>query len=473
MNRQVKTVWPRFMLDAVRHGCSLVNLLPSHTARWWPLVEDVFFSAQCLALRSSMLSDCVWRGEYKSISIDGAFRICLSVLGQKPFNAGKAEREDAPLHGSASVNRVITVRGRTGAVVAIFGAPGEAAEDLQQGLEKHVSSEALHQVLYVATDAPSYKLFSTLKTIMPNLVALTLDPVHLAMHYESASGRKKTAGSAALRRCMAKFNASQASNAGGMFFTKDPSPLSSAEKTLQDQILDGSMTEAKARGVFKKSEDMLAWASRKDFIEHVAAISSRFRSEVERKSEDGKPLYKLLWNATQPDRWGYLFNNLMVRARFSPTENVLLPTGTTSNESLHAELNGWFRQTQSLHKSTLEMKLHILSLAKLLSHNASLYSPTARQMLSGHVLARRLGAGLWSSKAWSAWVGNDPTSKPQLPIEKRRKEEAQKFKEFMAKKPASVLRRPSAKVHRTPFNLTRSQGLKRAGVHRRPPDKTK
>jgi hypothetical protein len=55
-------------------------------------------------------------------------------------------------------------------------------------------------------------------------------------------------------------------------------------------------------------------------------------------------------------------------------------------------------------------------------------------------------------------------------IDARRKEEARKVKDFIAKRPAARMKRPScAKVHRTAFNLVRSQGLKRAGVHRRPP----
>eukprot|EP00438_Fugacium_kawagutii_P003693 Skav206833 [mRNA] locus=scaffold3672:167985:175192:- [translate_table: standard] len=392
------------------------------------------------------------------------------IARRNPFNARKAEREEAPFHGKESVNRVITVRGRTGAVVAMFAAPGEGADDIQQGLAQHFSVDALHQTLYVASDAPSYKLFAALRQIMPNLVALSLDPVHLSMHYESSSGRKKTAGSAALRRCMAKFCNQDASalSENRQFFTQQATPFSSAEKAFREQILDGSMSETRARGVLRKSEHMRVWACRKAFLEHLAAISSCFWSEMTKKSEEGKPLYKLLWNATEPDRLGYLFNNLLIRTKLSSAEHVLLPTGTTSNESLHAELNGWFRQTQSLHKSTLDMKLHILGLAKLLSHNASLYSPTARQMFSSHVLARRLGAGLWTVEAWREWVGHNMADKPQLPIQKRRKEEAQKVKAFLAKKPACQMKRPCAKVHRTPFNLVRSQGLKRAGVHRRP-----
>lgn len=468
---QVQTVWPRFMLDAVRRGSKLVNLLPSHTSRWWPLVEDIFQSKQSHLLRSSMIEECVKHQEFRAISIDGTFRVCLSVLGQKPFNMKKSDREDAPFHGHESVSRAITVRGRTGAVVSMFPSPGEGAEDIQVGLQASLSPAALQQVLYVATDAPSQKLFRTLRQVLPNLVALTLDPVHLAMHYESSSARKKTAGSAALRRCLAKFSNQDAAlspSHWGNFFSNQDAKLTSREEALRSQILDGSMLESKARKLLTKGEAATVWVSRVEFLEQLAAISSAFRSEVAKKTEEGKSVGQLLWQAGQPDRLEYLFNNLRVRSAMSAAENLLLPTGTTSNESLHAEINGWFRQTQRLHRSTLKLKLDILTLSKLLSHNAALYSPTARQTLSSHVLARRLGAGLWTQEQWAAWAGTDARKKASLPIEKQRLAEKNRIKEFVAKRPATIKKRPSSKVHRTAFNLPRAKGIKRAGVHSRP-----
>ena len=133
---------------------------------------------------------------------------------------------------------------------------------------------------------------------------------------------------------------------------------------------------------------------------------------------------------------------------FSKAENILLPVGTTSNESLHAEINGWFRQTQNLHPATLKLKLSILTLSKLLAHNSALYSPTARQMLSSHVLARRIGCGLWAPEECVAWAGRN---KAELPMEKARQKEAQRLKQFRAKRPAAARKRPAAKGHRTPF----------------------
>ena len=67
----------------------------------------------------------------------------------------------------------------------------------------------LHQIEYLATDAPSMKLLEELKETLPNLVGMSLDLVRLAMHSESASARKRTAGSATLCTCLAEFGHSK------------------------------------------------------------------------------------------------------------------------------------------------------------------------------------------------------------------------------------------------------------------------
>lgn len=68
--------------------------------------------------------------------------------------------------------------------------------------------------------------------------------------------------------------------------------------------------------------------------------------------------------------------HLRARRRMPLACHSLLHAGATSNESLHYEINQWFKQTQKLHQATLELKLHILQFSKLLTHNAALYRPT-------------------------------------------------------------------------------------------------
>ena len=460
------------MLNAVRAGSELVNLLPSHTARWWPLVEDVFSSEKCTALRSALLAACQCQGEFRSISIDGTFRICLSILGQKSFNLARSERNDAAVPEDESLRRVITVRGRTGAVVSMFASYGEGAPEIQKGLQNTLPEEALRQIEFVATDAPSKRLYATLKEILPNLQALCLDPIHLAMHYESASARHRTAGSATLRRGLAKFSVKSSSprqreeRNWGDFHCGEEVVLTAREKTYRQQILDGGMSKSKGQRILGSLDGGSPWQTRMQFIEFLAAVSAVYRSEVTRKTESDKTVAELLHQAAAADRVEWVFNNLRLRQVFSRADNILLPVGTTSNESLHAELNGWFRQTQGIHPTTLKMKLDILTLSKLLAHNTALYSPTARQMLSGHILARRIGNGLWKPEEWKSWATHE--KKANLPMDRARQKEAQRLKGFIAKRPAAIRKRPATCKHKTPFNLTRSKGIRRAGVHSRP-----
>ena len=156
-----------------------------------------------------------------------------------------------------------------------------------------------------------------------------------------------------------------------------------------------------------------------------------------------KPLRNVIYNAADCSRCEWLFNNLRMRKKLSRHVRELLPSGTASNEALHAEINNWFRQIQSLHHSTLKSKLNIMCLAKLLPHNVSLYSPTCRQMPEGIVLARVLSKPVWAV----------------LPAEQKKNEERQAVRKWMKSRPSAAVRATALK--RTCYNLKRRSGIKR------------
>ena len=77
---------------------------------------------------------------------------------------------------------------------------------------------------------------------------------------------------------------------------------------------------------------------------------------------------------------------------------VLLPSGTSSNEALHADIKTWFAQTQQMHQFTLILKLRVLKYAKQLPHFIARKHPALRQMSSqlGQLLLVRLVAvSMW------------------------------------------------------------------------------
>ena len=67
----------------------------------------------------------------------------------------------------------------------------------------------------------------------------------------------------------------------------------------------------------------------------------------------------------------------------SKSQIALLPSGATSNEPLHAEINSWTRVNREFHRSTLRLKLNIMCFGKQLGHHIATFYPRARQTPDG------------------------------------------------------------------------------------------
>lgn len=104
-------------------------------------------------------------------------------------------------------------------------------------------------------------------------------------------------------------------------------------------------------------------------IEVVAALAATNQKDLTRKIYGAKiTVAKILYQLARAVKAEWLFNNLRYWQFLPSNVRLLLPSGTISNEALHAELNNHFRQIQSLHRSTLQLKLRIIRLAKLMAH---------------------------------------------------------------------------------------------------------
>ena len=131
--------------------------------------------------------------------------------------------------------------------------------------------------------------------------------------------------------------------------------------------MEGTMNARRARRVISESEMLETWPTRIQFVEAVAALAADNKKDLSRKIDGTKlTVAKILYNLVAADRLEWLFNNLRFRVGLNDVTKLLLPSGTASNEAQHAELNAIFRQTQQLHRSTLELKLQVIHLAKLL-----------------------------------------------------------------------------------------------------------
>lgn len=120
-------------------------------------------------------------------------------------------------------------------------------------------AEALQRVKYVASDCPSAKLMGQLQAVLPNLQALGLDATHAAMHYEPATNGRKTAGSALLRKFLAKFWLRDNALAVNIWGAPYDGSLPARENALREHIIKGTLAGAAARGLV---DGLSAWPTR-------------------------------------------------------------------------------------------------------------------------------------------------------------------------------------------------------------------
>ena len=375
-----------------------------------------------------------------SLSIDATLKICMTVQGQASYRSSAAVRNAACFGDGEALRRVLTIRGRSGAVVLMVPVPSEDAQTIATVMAEQLSPTALAQVKYIATDSPSNKLFCELRVVCPNLISLSLDPVHLAIVYEYAQWGKRTSGSRILRQLVNKINQVESdlslASFGPFFQGHSPPSLSRQEERLRNQIMDASMGELRAKRVIQNLDPSKPLYCRVTFIEVLAAIVKLHPTEVDRKvTGTAKEVRKVLWAAAAPDRMEWLLNGSRMRHAMDAETRALLPSGTSSNEALHAELNSWMKSIRSLHQSTLKLKLHIIQFGKLLAHHVAACFPASRQTSESILLARAVATRLWSTEAWAEFCAVQ--CKASLPLHNSRKKEAEEVKAWRDSQPAS------------------------------------
>ena len=249
-----------------------------------------------------------------------------------------------------------------------------------------------------------------------------------------------------------------------------PKELDREETLYREQILHQSMSKRRANNVKAKLDPDTPFYSRVEFIESIAAVCVLHKVEVKRKASSvNKPVYRVLWSACAPERCGWYFNNHIMRRTIDESRLSLLPSGSASNESLHAELKSIFRTIQTMHQPTLALKLLVLTFGKQMAHHCALASPTTRQMDSRTVLARSAMNQLWTGSSWSEFCMDQKnhatarSTKADLPS----RDACAKLRAAVADaKKKKNAKRTHLQRKRTPFTLKREGSLVQAGAKR-------
>ena len=188
----VKSVWPRLFVISKEKGNPLANLYPTHTRHWWPIVKDVFMSSAIQSLRSRLVQSLERTTEYLCVSADATLKVCMTLKGQASYRAKAEVRNTACFGDAEAFGRLLTVRGRTGAVLALVPIPLEKDEFVAEAFRSALSDGAFLQIQFLCTDSPTSKLYKRRQALCPNLRCLCLDPIHLAIVYEYVRTMGKT-----------------------------------------------------------------------------------------------------------------------------------------------------------------------------------------------------------------------------------------------------------------------------------------
>ena len=204
---RARPIRTRMLTQFVLRGAPLAALLPRNVRGWLDLLEDVMQAPFVQGAHTSLVQECLRHEELLFVGIDTTLRIMLRIKGQARFDAPKQHRMNQPVADSAALRRVLTVRGRTGAVLAMEPVATESSGDIGKAFLATLDPRALAQILYWESDQPSASLWEELKQVCPNLQCLMLDPVHLVIVYNNAFCKKKHESESLLRIIMANFNA--------------------------------------------------------------------------------------------------------------------------------------------------------------------------------------------------------------------------------------------------------------------------
>ena len=109
-------------------------------------------------------------------------------------------------------------------------------------------------------------------------------------------------------------NATAASHWGVFYLGYDVRGLGQAERSRRNHIEKSSFNKAKSKQIVATLDGSTPFRSRLEFIEALAALSSMFPEDMDRKvTGANQRVGHVLWCAADPDRTEWLFNNLRWR----------------------------------------------------------------------------------------------------------------------------------------------------------------
>ncbi|CAE7843115.1 unnamed protein product [Symbiodinium sp. KB8] len=411
-NASLHRIYTDVIGSCTRHKCQLTSLVPRATNGFWTnVMEDLMQSPALASYKEELLTQCFENEEFDYISIDATFKINLKVIGQANFHSSQSSRDAAAIPESEAACRMLTCRGRTGAALLVRVVRSEKASVVAETLHDALPQHHRAQVRHVVSDSPSAEMHRVLQGVLPGLRSISLDAMHIVMVYEQNMNNKKTSGWLAM--IIDKFrkrDPKRSADSWGPFYEGQVLPQPSANvRAMCARLETPDMSYLQAYAHLEQLNPDQPWLTELDFLHAVLAHLSMFREEIAKNTYSGATLHRLITNVASPTKLQWLLNDTRYRHSVPRERLVLLPSGTTSNESLHRELNHGFRETAVMHKAALILKLDFFQFANVFARNQALYRPLQRQAGQAEICRRSFSVNvrvMLPMRAWKKWCRN-------------------------------------------------------------------
>ena len=347
-----------------RCGCECVFLCARRRKIREELLEEVLNHAQVRALRSSLILQATHQHEWVVCSHDATYQTLFSIIGQEKMMQKEGEKH--ALH---------TVVGRTGCLPGWSLQRTESAECFGAAMVEILPVDARSTCRFVFTDSPAVVVKSS--GVLPNLVGVGEDALHLVLRVEACTGEKRTAMSAHLLRMQLKFR----QPLEGPFY--------------HGAVEEGDVGQGKWCDVCVErdwgSYGKLPYVSHQDYLDDLSTVCHSFPDFMRRQDAKGRSVRQILDSGASYSHFRFLQNGSLIvgclQGLFSEKDMELLSWGTCANEALHFQLKHVQRTIVQQHTESMSVKLSAFSLGKLLCHNAAAYHPTLAQRSSAEILA--------------------------------------------------------------------------------------
>ena len=103
------------------------------------MLEDIVMSHVFSKKMESMNTVLMQQDEWHYISMDATLNLCMKLMGKASYRSPKDVRNEAPFGDDVAWRRLLTIRGRTGAVLMMHPLQNESSEQLVDALTQHFS----------------------------------------------------------------------------------------------------------------------------------------------------------------------------------------------------------------------------------------------------------------------------------------------------------------------------------------------